>query len=367
MLSLFINLKTSSLYNRESAKIFYFSQYFRLLSGKVASGINTGLNKSEWNHISAFAGRRLYVEFLSDIWESMEKGKQRKERREKRKKLIKKLRAKYRLVILDDRSFAEKFSLRLSPMNLFIWAGSLSVILILFTTLVIAWTPLREFIPGYPDGTERAEMINNRLVIEKMEEKLKQRDAYLDNILHILRGEKIVDTLSSKENDPEFSATTRPRSPEDSILRKKVELDEKYEIQFGRGVSIVANDNMYGIFFFNPLEGTLTQSFDPKTEHYGIDIASAQREAVKATLDGTVIFAGWTSDGGNEVHIQHDHNLISVYKHNSILLKKTGDIVKAGEPVGILGNSGNLTDGPHLHFELWHRGKPIDPQNYLIL
>ena len=296
----------------------------------------------------------------------MENTTSRQIRREKRRKLIRKLRVKYRLVILDDRSFAEKFSLRLSPMNVFIWAGSASVILVLLTTVVISLTPLREYIPGYPDGTERLEIINNKLATDSLEEELNRRDLYLNNILTILRGEKPSDSIANVEVREDLSLKGE-RSPQDSILRRKVEMEEKYELQFGKGVSLQANENMYGIFFYTPLEGTLTQSFDPETGHYGIDISSAQREAVKSTLDGTVIFAGWTSDGGNEVHIQHSNNLISVYKHNSVLLKKTGELVKAGEPVGIVGNSGQLTDGPHLHFELWHKGKPIDPQNYLIL
>ena len=127
------------------------------------------------------------------------------------------------------------------------------------------------------------------------------------------------------------------------------------------------NNSLTGILFFTPLEGQISQSFERKSGHLGLDIVGAKNDPIKSTLDGTIIFADWTTDGGHEIHIQHSNNIVSVYKHNSYLLKKTGDRVRAGDPVAIMGNTGSQTDGAHLHFEIWVNGKPVDPQNYLAL
>jgi murein DD-endopeptidase MepM/ murein hydrolase activator NlpD len=123
---------------------------------------------------------------------------------------------------------------------------------------------------------------------------------------------------------------------------------------------------MSAYFFFAPLNGYITSTFNPREEHFGVDIVGPENEAIKATLEGTVIFASWTNDNGYVIQIQHPNNIISVYKHNSALLKKVGDYVKAGEPIAIIGNSGENTSGPHLHFELWYNGIPINPQEYII-
>lgn len=283
-----------------------------------------------------------------------------------RKKIIRKLKIKYRLVIQDENNFAEKFSLRLSAWNLFIGFGTLSLLLIFLTTIVIAFTPLREYIPGYPDGSERATMLENVSKADSLERELEKYDQYIADLKVILSGESIPDTLATAEvkkpKDVQFS-----KSLADSALRYKVEQSEKYQLQFANTSNVVTSDNMYGVFFFTPLEGTVMQSFDPKSNHFGIDISSGNDEMVKSTLDGTVIFADWTSDGGQEIHIQHSGNIVSIYKHNSVLLKTVGNVVKAGDPLAIVGNTGKQSQGPHLHFELWHKGKPVDPQNYLIL
>lgn len=290
-------------------------------------------------------------------------------RRERRKRMVQKIRLKHRLVILDESSFAEKFSLRLSPMNLFIWVGSFAVLLVVGTTFLIAYTPLREFIPGYPDGSEKQQYIDNRLKTDSLEREIKKYEDYVANIKSILNGETQQDTLAENRSVvKDYKNVAFNHSPEDSVLRKKVEEEEKYNLQFGTAkTNIVSQDNMYGIFFFTPLDGTITQSFDPRTEHFGIDIVTGTNDAIKSTLDGTVVFADWTADGGQEIHVQHANNLISIYKHNSVLLKKAGDVVNAGDPIAIVGNTGKLSEGPHLHFELWFKGKAIDPQNYLIL
>jgi murein DD-endopeptidase MepM/ murein hydrolase activator NlpD len=296
-----------------------------------------------------------------------EKPSKREQRKERRRLWFARMRSKSRLVIVDEQTFAEKFSLRLSPMNLFIWVGSITFVLVVLTTMVIAYTPLREFIPGYPDGSERQAMVDNKIKADSLELELRKYDDYLRNVAIILNGGTIKDTAMESQAPGDYDDVDFSKSPEDSIMRRKVEEEERYALQSGNTVVAKSSDEMYGVFFFTPLEGTITQSFNPSQGHYGIDIVSPPKEAIKSTLDGTVVFADWTSDGGHEIHIQHSNNLISVYKHNAVLLKKTGDRVRAGDPIAIVGNTGKLSEGPHLHFELWHKGKAIDPQNYLIL
>lgn len=285
-----------------------------------------------------------------------------------KKRIIKKLRLKYRLVVLDDNTFGEKWSFRLSPMNIFVAFGLLSLILILGTTFIIAYTPLKEFIPGYPDGSEKQAAIDNKVKLDSLENELVKYDKYLFNLYTILNGGVPVDSTIQLNTSGDYKNITFQKSEQDSLLRLKIEKEEKFALNFipASSQSVTVNDNLYGIFFFTPLDGTLSQSFNPQEGHFGIDIICATNEAVKATLDGTVIFSDWTSNGGHEIHIQHNNNLVSVYRHNSVLLKKQGESVKAGDPIAIVGGSGKLSDGIHLHFELWHRGKPLDPQNFLI-
>jgi murein DD-endopeptidase MepM/ murein hydrolase activator NlpD len=289
--------------------------------------------------------------------------------KEKNKKIIKKLRLKYRLVILDEHTFGEKWSFRLSPLNVFIAVGAISLLLIIGTIFIIAYTPLKEYIPGYPDGSEKQIAIENKLKTDSLENELQKFDKYLLNLYTILNGGLPVDSSQNLNISGDYKNITFQKSQQDSLLRIKIENEEKYALNFKSAATVVntANDNLYGIFFFTPLEGTVTQSFNPQEGHLGVDIITAGNEAVKATLEGTVIFAGWTSDGGHEIHIQHANNLVSVYRHNAVLLKKTGENVKAGDPIAIVGSSGALSNGKHLHFELWHRGKPLDPQNFIIL
>jgi murein DD-endopeptidase MepM/ murein hydrolase activator NlpD len=148
-------------------------------------------------------------------------------------------------------------------------------------------------------------------------------------------------------------------------FRKKMREEEKLNASNFKEPSINSNASLTGILFFNPIEGQISQSFERKSGHLGLDIVGAENDPVKSTLDGTIIFADWTTDGGHEIHLQHSNNIVSVYKHNSYLLKKTGDRVRAGDPIAIMGNTGSQTDGAHLHFEIWINGKPVDPQNYL--
>lgn len=290
----------------------------------------------------------------------------------KKEKWYRKLRHKYRLVIFHDETFEEKISFRLSRLNVFVTLVSLVVVLIFVTSYIIAFTSLREYIPGYTDIglNQRIYEIENRA--DSLERVFQQKDRYIANIKRIVEGydekQDSIDALSfnveagiSAIDTIEFS-----RSEEDSLLRLEFESAQRFNL-YDQG-SIVPESRrrtMRVANFFIPLKGTITNPFDPINRHYGVDIVAKTNDVVKATLEGTVIFASWTPDMGYIIGVQHAGNFFSIYKHNAVLLKKEGDFVKAGEAIAIVGDSGELSTGPHLHFELWFNGIPINPGDYL--
>jgi len=285
----------------------------------------------------------------------------------KKRKLSERLRDKYRLVILNDSSFEEKFVLRLKPLSLFMGVGATIIFLIVFVISVIAFTPLREYIPGYADVKMRRSLINLAVKSDSLEYELDLKTKYIENINNVISGNIKADSIQNKpDHSKDYKSLVNANKPskEDSILRSEVEHKEKYSLASGEGKP--ANSGISSFFFFTPLKGTVSTSFKSSDEHFGVDVVSKENEAIKATLDGTVIMAAWTTETGYTIQIQHSNNLVSVYKHCSALMKKTGAFVKAGEVIAIVGNSGEQSTAPHLHFELWYNGSPIDPQDYMV-
>lgn len=287
----------------------------------------------------------------------------------KRKEYIKKLKNKYRLVLLNDSTFEETWFIRLSRLSVFSFGGIFVILLIVIGALLMMFTPLREYIPGYPDGTMRKNIVLNAIKADSLQNEIRIRDRYFRNLQLITQGKEpnnylsvedsIMKDTSFKLKDIDFS-----KSKYDSILRKQIEDEKNYNLSnhFADNTS----DDIRKLNFFVPLKGYVTNKFNIANHHFATDIVAKPNATVLATLQGTVIMATWTLDAGYVIEIQHDHNLISVYKHNSQILKKVGSIVKAGEPIAIVGNTGEYTTGPHLHFELWHKGKPIDAENYIV-
>jgi murein DD-endopeptidase MepM/ murein hydrolase activator NlpD len=290
---------------------------------------------------------------------------QMKEEKEKRT-LLKRLRNRYRLVVMNDDTFEETLSLRLTPLGVFTLIGSTTIILTILVISLVAFTPLREYIPGYADIHMRRNLINITLRSDSLERALIERNAFLENIQQVLSGNVKAD--STLQNRPGSKDTLKANLPmkassKEEELKKNIESQDKYSLAFEPESG---KNGLNNFFFFTPMKGSITDSFNPKRRHFGIDIVGPENEAIKATLDGTVMLATWSSETGYTITVQHINNLISVYKHNSVLLKKAGDHVKAGEPIAIIGNSGEQTSGPHLHFELWYNGTAIDPQNYMV-
>lgn len=286
---------------------------------------------------------------------------------QKKKKLISKAKDKYRLVILNDNTFEEKFSLKLSLLNLLVVTSVVFILLVALISSIIIFTPLKFYIPGYTDATMRQDLTRLALKTDSLQYLITEKDQYIANIKNVLSGNLTTENDVAQQSIKNVDKNLRDYklSQDDSLLREEIEAGEKnYDLYFMDKRSTAKAISSFT--FFTPLKGIVTDKFDPNTKHFAVDIVAAKNEAVKATLDGTVILSTWTSETGYVIAIQHSHNLLSFYKHNSFLLKKTGNFVKAGDVIAIIGDSGELTSAPHLHFELWYNGKPINPEDYMV-
>ena len=281
-----------------------------------------------------------------------------------RTKLLTRLRNRYRLTIMNDDTFEEKFNLRLTPLGVVILIGSVTIIMTIIVISLLAFTSLREYIPGYADVSVRREMIKLALKSDSLEQTISEQNFFIKNLDDVLKGNIKNDSSQSRPNKkPAPLALKINASPKEAALRKTIESQDQYTLSYATETNKTGISNF---FFFTPVKGRITSSFKAIEQHFGVDIVSAENEPVKATLDGTVILAAFSTETGYTITVQHSNNLISVYKHNSVLLKKVGDYVKAGEPIAIIGNSGEQTTGPHLHFELWYNGNAINPQDYMV-
>jgi murein DD-endopeptidase MepM/ murein hydrolase activator NlpD len=280
----------------------------------------------------------------------------------KRKKVLKKLRYKFRLIIINDETYEEHFSLKLSLLNIITGVGFLMFVVAIIVGSILTFTPLREYIPGYSDlktkqnaayAYQKADSIENELLI---------RDQYLNNLKLVLSGDISADSLGDiRIEDVRTEGIQDVKSAEDSLMRLTIEEQEKYALHNSNSD---IEDKVY--FFFNPIKGTVVDSFNVKIGHFGVDVVTKKGEPIKAVMDGTIVMADYTTKSGFVVQIQHRNNLVSIYKHCSAVLKQVGEKVSAGDPIAVVGNTGELTTGPHLHFELWEDGIPIDPQNHII-
>lgn len=290
----------------------------------------------------------------------MAKNKRKKD--SKKKGLKSKLLHKYRLVILNEDTFEERISFKLRRLNVFIFAGIFSIVLIALTTLLIAYTPLREYIPGYSSTTLRKKATNLMSKTDSLERELFINKQFLSSLQGVLKGD-----IKTPEIDKEsirksvVSRTdTLDLSPikADSLLRDFVATEEKYDLYQSAG-------SYKDFSLFTPVRGQITAGYNAAEKHFAVDIVTVKNAPVKAAADGTVIFAEWTAETGHVLILEHGSNLITVYKHNKSLNKSQGDIVQAGEVIATVGNTGTLTTGPHLHFEIWSDGYPVNPEDFI--
>jgi len=283
--------------------------------------------------------------------------------KKKENTLRKKLTYKYRLVILNDDTLEEKLSFKLNRLNVYVLSGLFAITMVILTSLLIAYTPLKEYIPGYTSTKYKKKVLKLEEEIQQYDKKLKANNLYLANIQNILNGNIDAKNLNELSNDSVKSIANIENLPveaskKETKFREKIEEQDKFSI-FEKATK--KNE----IVFFAPLKGEITQGYNPKEKHYAIDIAVPNNTPVKAVADGTVIFADFTPNTGNVIIIEHPQGYLSVYKHNANLFKEQGDLVKSGEVIANAGSTGSLTSGPHLHFELWSDGYPIDPTRFI--
>ena len=281
----------------------------------------------------------------------------------KAKKLMKKLKSRFRLTVLNEKTFEEQFSYSLTPLNLIVLFGGFLVVFGTLFYLLVAYTPIKTLLPGYSDGSFNTEAMEARMRVDSLMEISREKDRYMADLRVILSGGNLSNSADTGAHQIEEANLNYRVSDIDEALREQITEEDRFSIQALDNEKKTAN----GLLLYRPVNGTMSKGFNPKGGHYGIDIIAPKEDPVKAVLDGTIVFAGFTSDGGNVIHIQHNNNMISVYTHNSALLKKSGDRVKAGESIAFIGDSGEYSEGPHLHFELWENGAPVNPEDYIQL
>jgi murein DD-endopeptidase MepM/ murein hydrolase activator NlpD len=284
----------------------------------------------------------------------------------KKQKILDRLKNKYKLVILNDETFEEKASFTLNRLNVFILGSMLLVLLISIVTSLLIFTPLKEYIPGYADVSLRRDISEMALRVDSMQMIIDANDQYIENVKGVINGTVGLNDTINKNSKPTLKDTTfriGAKPEEDSLLRLMIEDQNQYG--FAIKESNVKPTGIAGYTFFTPVKGIISEKYNPRKGHYGIDVAATKGMPVKATLEGSVIFASWTSDGGYVIAIQHGNDLISIYKHCSVLFKKVGNFVRSGEPIAIVGDSGEMQTGPHVHFELWFKGNAVNPKEYI--
>lgn len=275
----------------------------------------------------------------------------------------KRIRFKYKLSFINENTLEEVWSFRLSQLSVFISLGVFAFSLVAFTAFIIIMTPIRNYLPGYLDVEVRKEIVQNALRADSLERMIEIQNLYLKNVTGIISGTIELDSIREIDSlarvDADFEI---PRSPEEEEYVKNFEQEEKYNLT-------VLNTNplpMDGLFFYKPVNGVISSHYQADIHHFGVDIAAASKESVLATLDGTVIYAGYDPNQGNVIQLQHKNGFVSVYKHNELLLKEPGEQVVAGEAIALVENTGKLSTGPHLHFELWYNGKPVNPEDFIV-
>ncbi len=284
-----------------------------------------------------------------------------------------KLKRMLRLTVFVENTFEQLFSIRLSPLKFIISLGAIVILLIAAVTALIAFTGLREYIPGYPTGEERDLIVKNMHRTDSLVGEIELRDLQMRNLRSAIAGELPIDACHPDSILPkrksEASNVVFERSVADSLFRRSIEQDVKYDVETSTqatGYNLAAPEQrLEMMFFYTPMKGIVNNRFGESQGHFGVDVVAADGTPVFSVLDGTVIFSEWTMETGLVIAIQHDNQLVSIYKHNSKLLKRAGMRVRAGELIAFVGNSGELTTGTHLHFELWYSGSPLNPEEYL--
>lgn len=283
-------------------------------------------------------------------------------KKKRRKAFWHNIKFKYKLTVTNENTLEEVVGIHVSKLNGLSWLLSAVTVIFLVAAIIIAFTPLRNYLPGYMNSEVRAQIVSNALRADSLQKMLERQKLYIMNIQDIFSGKIQVDTVQS------IDSLTAIRS--DSLMertRKEEEFRRQYEESERYNLTAVNNTpTASGLIFYRPTRGMMSSNFDPDNKHYGVDIAANPNESILATLDGTVILSTYTAETGYVIQIQHGQDFVSVYKHCGSLLKKEGDTVEGGEAIALVGNTGEKTTGSHLHFELWNKGRAINPSKYIV-
>lgn len=273
------------------------------------------------------------------------------------------IRFKYKLSFFNETTLEEVWSFHLSRLSVFVSLALFAFLLIGITAFIIIKTPIRNYLPGYLDVEIRKAIVQNALRADSLERVITVQALYLNNVAGILNGTLPLDSIKRIDSLAQVDANFEiPRSAAEEEFLKTFEEEEKYNLTVLNPSAAVAD----GLFFYKPVNGMVSANYEADIRHYGVDIAAELKESVMATLDGTVVFTGFDPNFGNVIQIQHKNGFLSIYKHNELILKEPGDQVVAGEAIALVGNTGKLSTGPHLHFELWYKGSPVNPEDYIV-
>lgn len=268
-----------------------------------------------------------------------------------------KLSERYRLVILDDDNLKEIRSMRLTLMNIYLFICSVLLIMALLIGSLLFFTPIKRLIPGYGNVEGNIEFLNLKSQMGEMEEIIEAQSVYIDGMKNMVSGGELPSSIAADIDQVKLDSPQQTTS-----VQSEQSGDDN---QVAREVKAVKNNGLRGLYLAPPLKGEISSGFLDRKDHLGVDIVSVKNSPIKAIKDGIVVSSDWNLETGHSITIQHNNNLISVYKHNSKLLKSNGEKVKQGESIAIIGNTGELSSGPHLHFELWFDGNPMDPIKFI--
>ena len=272
------------------------------------------------------------------------------------------LNTRHIFIIQNEENFSQKATYKFTYAKI-IFFGFLIFLVVLALSFYLVNTALAQwFDPRFAEQETRKELVNMTLSLDSLERELDSRDAFIVSLKKVLEGDVVTDEIAEEQESQTVAVND---------LTEVAKIDSAFKAEFETGgdfllLNDLSTEGIRDIYFFSPIRGyNITAKFDPKIKHFGIDIVSNKDEPVKAIADGTVVLSSWTQDDGYVIAVQHRENLISVYKHNSTLTKALGDFITAGEIIAIIGNTGELTSGPHLHFELWYDGVAVNPEEFI--
>lgn len=284
-------------------------------------------------------------------------------KKKSRKVFWRNIKFKYKLTVINENTLEEVIGIHVSKLNGLSVLLSACIVIFLIAAVIIVFTPLRNYLPGYMNSEIREQVVANALRADSLQTALDRQKQYIMNVQDILSGQVKADTVKSIDSLTNFRAEElMERSKEEDEFRKKYEEAERYNL-----TAVNNAPDASGLIFYRPTRGVMSTNFDPEQRHFGVDLTASPNENILAALDGTVILSAYTAESGYVIQIQHPQNFVTIYKHCGSLLKRAGDKVKGGEVIALIGSGNRIeSDAPHLHFELWHRGNPINPEKYVV-